>query len=106
MHLSPKIRESSAARFPDDSEPVDFEKMEADILGAVLRAALHHCDWNRTRAARLLGLPRTTLYRKMKEYGIEVVEHAQTPGDVGEILAKYQHLDGLLRDKNAKEQDE
>jgi DNA-binding NtrC family response regulator len=35
---------------------------------AILKA-LAQTRWERTRAARLLGIGRTTLYRKMKEYG-------------------------------------
>ncbi|MCF7550786.1 helix-turn-helix domain-containing protein [Pseudonocardia sp. WMMC193] len=31
---------------------------------------LHRTDGNRTRAAAALGIGRTTLYRKMKEYRI------------------------------------
>ena len=33
-------------------------------------SALQACDWNRMQAARMLGLPRRTFYRRLKEYGI------------------------------------
>ena len=33
--------------------------------------ALEQTGWNRSRAARLLGMHRTTIWRKMKEHGIE-----------------------------------
>ena len=36
-----------------------------------LRAVLEHCQWNRSRAARELGIGYNTLLRKMKKYGIE-----------------------------------
>jgi transcriptional regulator of acetoin/glycerol metabolism len=36
------------------------------ILGA-LRAS----NWNRVKAAHMLGLPRRTFYRRLKEYGIQ-----------------------------------
>jgi two-component system, NtrC family, response regulator HydG len=36
-----------------------------------IAAALERTGWNRTRAARLLGIDRSTLWRKMKIYGLE-----------------------------------
>jgi serine/threonine-protein kinase PknK len=36
------------------------------ILGA-----LAACNWNRLQAARMIGLPRRTFYRRLKEFGIE-----------------------------------
>jgi PAS domain S-box-containing protein len=36
-----------------------------------LRAALQATGWNRTRAARRLGIDRTTLWRKLKEHGLK-----------------------------------
>jgi serine/threonine-protein kinase PknK len=33
--------------------------------------ALQACNWNRVRAARMVGLPRRTFYRRLKEYGIQ-----------------------------------
>ncbi|NIP80851.1 MAG: hypothetical protein GWM90_17195, partial [Gemmatimonadetes bacterium] len=38
---------------------------------AGIRAALEETDGVRTRAAELLGMSRTTLWRKMKEYGLQ-----------------------------------
>ena len=35
---------------------------------AILRA-LNHTDWNRSAAARLLAVHRSTLLRKMRTYG-------------------------------------
>ncbi len=34
-------------------------------------AALGRCNWNRVKAAQLVGLPRRTFYRRLKEYGIQ-----------------------------------
>jgi DNA-binding NtrC family response regulator len=36
------------------------------ILGA-----LTACNWNRLRAAKMIGLPRRTFYRRLKEFGID-----------------------------------
>ena len=33
--------------------------------------ALQTCNWNRVKAATMLGLPRRTFYRRLKEYGIQ-----------------------------------
>jgi len=35
-----------------------------------IRKVLEHCQWNRSRAARELGIGYNTLWRKMKKYGI------------------------------------
>ncbi|MBS2019672.1 MAG: sigma 54-interacting transcriptional regulator [Deltaproteobacteria bacterium] len=33
-------------------------------------AALQRCNWNRVQAAKLIGVPRRTFYRRLKDYGI------------------------------------
>jgi transcriptional regulator with PAS, ATPase and Fis domain len=39
---------------------------------ALIRETLKNCDGNRQQAAKLLGIDRTTLWRKMKKYGIDI----------------------------------
>ena len=51
----------------NDVSPLGLEKMEKS---QILRA-LEQAKGNRTMAAALLGIGRTTLYNKMKAYGIE-----------------------------------
>ena len=38
----------------------------------IIRHTLESCNWNRQAAAALLKINRTTLYMKMKKYGLEV----------------------------------
>ena len=54
------------AGFPVD-EPVSFESYEK----ACLIRAIHECDGDKIAAARLLKVGKSTLYRKLKRYGIK-----------------------------------
>jgi transcriptional regulator with GAF, ATPase, and Fis domain len=66
----PSISETVAVR-PRSSQSrpkskAEFKDTERDrILGA-----LTSCNWNRVQAAKMIGLPRRTFYRRLKEYGI------------------------------------
>jgi DNA-binding NtrC family response regulator len=42
-----------------------------DLEREAIALALRQVDGNRRRAAQLLGIGERTLYRKIKEYGIE-----------------------------------
>jgi len=42
---------------------------EAEKL--VIQAAMREAEGNKNKAAAILGLHRTTLYKKLEEYGIE-----------------------------------
>ena len=53
-----------SANHPDELVPLRV--MEARYLRQVLEAV----DWNKSAAARILGLERKTLYRKMQRYGL------------------------------------
>ncbi len=56
---------SVAARAPESA--VEFTAVErAQIL-----EALQKCNWNRSEAARLLGIPRRTFYRRLERHGIQ-----------------------------------
>jgi serine/threonine-protein kinase PknK len=33
--------------------------------------ALEQSGWNRVKAAQLLGMPRRTFYRRLKDYGLQ-----------------------------------
>ncbi len=51
--------------------PLTLEAAVRAAEAAVIRQALQRCDGSRTEAARLLGIHRTGLHKKMKAYGIE-----------------------------------
>ncbi len=59
---------SAPARSSNDGKTLKraVEEPERDHIIAVL----DDCDWNRNRAAEVLGVNRTTLYNKMKKYDI------------------------------------
>jgi serine/threonine-protein kinase PknK len=57
-------RPTEAARHPEtDSQ---HRAAERDRILAALTA----CNWNRVQAAKMIGLPRRTFYRRLKEFGI------------------------------------
>jgi two-component system response regulator HydG len=70
QHLPLEIRTASE---PDGVE-ADV-RYQANISGederGVILAALEEAEGSRTRAAEILGMGRTTLWRKLKSYGIE-----------------------------------
>ncbi len=49
--------------------PPQFRNLKDAEEGAI-KKELEQCNWNITETARVLGIGRNTLYRKMKEYGI------------------------------------
>ncbi|MCX7011433.1 MAG: sigma-54 dependent transcriptional regulator [Candidatus Sumerlaeota bacterium] len=67
-NLPPEIRQSEPERqcvsLPVGSTLCDAER-------ELIRATLRQAEGNRAQTARLLGIGRKTLYRKMEEYGLE-----------------------------------
>jgi DNA-binding NtrC family response regulator len=57
---------------PAGSHPLDrFISDEVtldDLDRRYMEAVLEHCGWNKSQAARLLGIERTTLDRRLKRY--------------------------------------
>jgi len=51
--------------------PVCFTLKDEELEKERILRALEQADGNRNTAARLLGIGRTTLYRKMTEYGLK-----------------------------------
>ena len=69
-HLPASIREESVinvhtinAASEDKEQPFNLEKSETKLI----MAALNHTNGNRTEAAKLLGISRRTLQRKIKD---------------------------------------
>ena len=52
---------------PRGAVSTDLGTIERDTIAQVLR----ECRWNRTRAAKRLGLTRTQLYLRLQKYGLE-----------------------------------
>jgi len=67
LHLSDRNRPESVS--PDASFPVDREQYQSQEA-ARIRAALQQTNFNVSQVSRLLGIPRQTLYRKLKRYRI------------------------------------
>ena len=70
-------RVGGATGFALPEEGVDLELIEADFI----RQSLERTGGNKTRAARLLGMTRRTLYSRMERHGIPLDE--VRPGDDG-----------------------
>ena len=45
------------------------ERLE-ELEKKTIQEALHHCSGNLTQAADLLGITRTSLYRRLEKYGL------------------------------------
>ena len=61
-HISSEIIEYSDAKRIFLKSPDETPQKILDIL--------NKADWNKAKAARLLGMSRQTLYRKVREYGL------------------------------------
>jgi DNA-binding NtrC family response regulator len=61
--LKPLLRDALAHPLGSNATPLAIEDLERMAVDRALRV----CDGNRTRAARLLGISRDTLYRRLKE---------------------------------------
>ncbi|MCK5230195.1 MAG: sigma-54-dependent Fis family transcriptional regulator [Desulfobulbaceae bacterium] len=62
-HIPPEIREYSGEKYN-----VQGKKFSTDPQSIL--AALNRTDWNKAKAARLLGIDRRTIYRKIEEHNL------------------------------------
>ncbi|MDT8442668.1 MAG: sigma 54-interacting transcriptional regulator [Desulfuromonadales bacterium] len=68
QHLPPELKESTISVH-------DQQKEQADETTRIVEA-LDKAGWNKSRAARILGVSRRTIYRKMDELGIDDEEES------------------------------
>jgi len=66
-HLPPELVRTDSRR----EKNLRDVPLHSDQEQNMLREALLGAGWNRSKAARRLGIDRTTLWRKIKEYGLE-----------------------------------
>jgi len=67
-NLSEEIRSAVA---PRQVMALQVGMTVAEMERRLIQATLEHTDGNRAAAARILGLGRKTLYRKLRDYGVE-----------------------------------
>jgi DNA-binding NtrC family response regulator len=80
-HLSEHVRNETA---PAHSVKLRVGMTVADAERELIRATLAEYEGNKAKAARVLGLGRKTLYRKLEEYGMMAPGEAKEPGNDGE----------------------
>ncbi|MBI5040014.1 MAG: DNA-binding transcriptional regulator Fis [Gammaproteobacteria bacterium] len=57
----------------DGHEPADiFQLVMAEVEPAMLETVMRFARGNQTRAAEMLGINRTTLRKKLRQYGLEL----------------------------------
>jgi DNA-binding NtrC family response regulator len=65
------VADAAASPSPDRYEPVTLKDALAEPEKRIIQSALRANDWNRQVTAEQLGINRTTLYKKMKRYGLD-----------------------------------
>jgi DNA-binding NtrC family response regulator len=65
------LAQEAATRPGRAAEPIELEKLLAEIERELITRALSRSKGNKSRAARLLGLTRPRLYRRMVQLGLE-----------------------------------
>ncbi|MCE5184760.1 MAG: sigma-54 dependent transcriptional regulator [Planctomycetaceae bacterium] len=69
--LTPAVLHHCQSAQDDKFGPQTLKKALEGPERAILRAALEKNQWNRQETAKALDINRTTLYKKMKRYGLE-----------------------------------
>lgn len=57
----------------ETAEKLQFKVARSDMELDIIINALNQTDWHFTKAAKLLGIDRSTLFRKMKKFGIKKI---------------------------------
>ena len=69
--LPPALVQQSQSRVREEYKQTSLKEALAEPEKAIIRAALESNNWNRQETAKALQVNRTTLYKKMKRYGLE-----------------------------------
>jgi Fis family transcriptional regulator, factor for inversion stimulation protein len=70
--LAAAVTEATQALLAADREPADLHARVIDAVERpLLEAVLAHARGNQSRAAKWLGLTRTTLRRKVQKFGLQ-----------------------------------
>ena len=77
--LSPSLARAEAA-CPATTEPPDLSAQLAQTEREKIEQMLRQHNFNRTAAARALGISRVTLYNKIRKYNIRLAAREQRPG--------------------------
>ena len=65
-----RVSGTPAGRARDSSVPVQSRTDFKDTERERILNALSACNWNRVQASKMIGVPRRTFYRRLKQYGI------------------------------------
>lgn len=68
---NPTVEEETPRQLADESLKSRIKSQALDSERAMILEALEKCRFQKSKAADLLGISRTTLWRKVREYGIE-----------------------------------
>jgi DNA-binding NtrC family response regulator len=68
--LSPRLRPRAPRRPPREWKPRSWKEIEDEFLRPALQQTIAAVENNLTEAARILGLPRTTLYRRLERFDL------------------------------------
>lgn len=67
LHLPPCLLQSLDYLLPSNDRPATLAEVEKHYILKVLREA----NWSQKKTCKILGLSKTTLYRRLKEYNIQ-----------------------------------
>jgi two-component system response regulator HydG len=70
------LRAAAAKRLEEGATPGPVVTPIAELERQAILEAIRLLDGDKLKAAKLLGIGKTTLYRKLKEYGIADPVHA------------------------------
>lgn len=93
--LSEKIKASEFGEADDEGpDPIcDFYEAERDLLGAIIAAAVRYAKGNRAGAAKLLNMPKTSFYRRLRRYGLDPERLRATYAPISRVLSRYRFLE-------------